>query len=126
MTELQILSAVKNHNGSMEYTELLNLDLTDPIRDPLADKTRIEQMIKNELLEGDAQPYHIISISDKGRLHLQNSCYLEEQNNKLAQETAKDKAEQQRQNRFLRITTLISLGIAAISASFALIGLFIK
>ena len=126
VTELQILSAIKNNGGSMEYTSLLNLNMTDHDRDTLADKTRVCQMLKDDLLDGTAGAFCTISISDKGRLYLQNACYLEEQNNKAAEQVAKDRADQDRQNRFLRITTIVSLGIAAMTAATTLLGLFVK
>lgn len=126
MTELQILSAIKNNGGSIEFTALLNQNMTDANRDSLADQERIKQMIKNGLLSGKTDAYCHISITKPGRLHLQNATYLEEQNKKRETVDAESKSEQKRQNRFLRITTLVSLGIAAITTLIALVGLFVK
>jgi hypothetical protein len=38
MTELQILNAVKNNGGSIEFTALLNLGKTDLTWEPVADQ----------------------------------------------------------------------------------------
>lgn len=122
MTEIQILSAIKNHDGSMEFTELLNLNMTDANRDPIADRSRIEQMIKDKLLEGKADANCVISISDKGRLHLQNSYYLEEQNKKFAEDTAKSKAKKNRHDWYLAIGSAIIAGL--IGLLFELIAFF--
>jgi len=126
MTDLQILTAVKNNNGTISYIDLLNLNLSDAYRDPSADKARIDQMIKDGFLEGRTDAYCQISITKPGRLRLQNAYYLEEQNKKIADEAAKSKAEQERQNRFLRFTTIISLAIAIISVIASFISIFVK
>lgn len=96
MTELQILSALKHNGGSMDYATLINLNMTDVNRDALADQARIKQMIDDKLLVGKADAFCNISISDIGRLHLQNACNLEDQEKKLAKESAKNQAKKNR------------------------------
>lgn len=93
MTEFQILSALKNNGGCMEYTALLNQNMTDTNRDPSADEARISQMIKDKLLEGKAEAYHNISITKYGRMFLQDA--LQAINEKL-----KDQAKQEKQQSF--------------------------
>ena len=92
MTNKQILSALKNNNGCMEYTALLNLNITDTCRDPLADEARIEQLLKDNLLNGKADAYCHISITKKGRLYLQDTAYFEDHNKQLADKAANDNA----------------------------------
>ncbi len=96
MTEFQILSAVKNNGGCMRYVDLLNLNLTDVNRDPLADKARISKMIEAKLLEGKTEAYCSISITKEGRLFLQDAYYIEEQNSKLAYDRANEISNQKR------------------------------
>lgn len=122
MTELQILSAVKNNGGSIEYTALLNLNMTDTNRDSLADEARIEQMIEDGLLKGKTDAYCHISITKPGRLHLQNAYYLEEQNNKLTDEAAKNKANEHRHDWKLAIGGAVIAGL--IGLVFELVAFF--
>lgn len=113
MTDLQILSAVKNSGGSIQYTALLSLNVADTHQDTLADKARIEKMIADKLLSGQTEAYCNISITNPGRLYLQNAAYLEDIQKQREQEYADTRAEEKRHNFFLRVTTVISLGIAA-------------
>ena len=121
MTELQILSAVKNSGGSIQYTALLSLNVSDTHQDALADKARIEKMIKDNLLSGKTEAYGSISITNPGRMYLQNAAYLEDISKQRDKEYANIRAEEKRHNKFLRITTLISLGIAAVTLILTLI-----
>lgn len=115
MTEFQILSALKNNNGSMEFTELINLNITDVNRDALADQARIKQMIDDKLLVGKADAFCNISISDIGRLHLQNSCNFEEQEKKLAKERAKNQAKKNRHDWSLAIGSAVIAGLVGLA-----------
>lgn len=126
MTDIQILSAIKNNGGSMDFVSVLNLNITDNNRDALADKSRIEKMINDKLLEGKTNAHCQIVITDAGRQFLQDQYYLEEQRQKDAQEAAKDKADQKRRNRFLCATTIISLVIAALAVAIAFVELIMK
>ena len=71
MTELQILNAVKNNGGSIDFTALLNLGKTDLTWEPIADQQMIEQLIDGKVLSGKTEAYscirhisssHIISL----------------------------------------------------------------
>lgn len=118
MTELQILSAIKNNGGSIEFTSLLNLNMTDTKRDILADKARIKQMIEKGLLEGKADAFSYVSISDRGRLYLQNAQYLEEQQQKLANYTAQNEAKKNRHDWYIAIISGLIAGLIGIVAEF--------
>lgn len=122
MTELQILSVIKNKGGSIGYTDLLNQNLTDSNRDSRADKARIEQMIQKGLLEGRTDAFCSISITDTGRLHLQDATYLEDQNKKLAKEAADNKSKENRHDWFLTIGGAVVAGL--IGLAFELIAFF--
>ena len=122
MTDLQILSALINNGGSIEYTDLLNLNISDTKRDSVADKARIEQMIKDGLLEGKTNAYCHISITDRGRLHLQNTYYLEEQKQKLAEDAAKNEAKKNRHDWYLALGGAFIAGL--IGLAFELIAFF--
>lgn len=115
MTELQILSVIKNNGGSIEYTALLNQNLTDTNRDTLADKALIEQMIGDKLLVGQTGAYCLISISGKGRLYLQNAYNLEEQNKKLAQDAAKNESKKNRHDWGLAIGGAVIAGLVGLA-----------
>lgn len=123
MTEFQILSAVKNNGGSIEYTALINLNISDVNRDGLADKARIEQMLNKGLLKGKADAYCHISISDEGRLYLQDACNLEDQNKKLAEDVTRNKAKKKRHDWQLAIGGAFIAGL--IGLAFELIAFFL-
>lgn len=123
MTELQILSVIKNNGGSIGYTDLLNQNLTDTARDGSADKVRIEQMIEAGLLSGRTDSYCSISITDLGRLRLQDATYLEEQKQQLADEAARDDSKNKRHDWYIAIlgalfASLIGLAFDAIAYFF--------
>ena len=122
MTELQILSAVKNSGGSIQYTALLSLNASDTHLDPIADKERIDEMIEKKLLSGKTEAYYNISITKEGRMYLQNAAYLEDQNKKLAQDAAKNKAKQNRHDWYLALGGAFIAGL--IGLAFELIAFF--
>ena len=115
MTEFQILSAIKNNGGNIGYTDLLNLNMTDPVRDPLADKARIEQMIRNGLLNGATDAYCLISITDAGRRYLQDACYLEEQKKQLAEQASKKETNERRHKWILAIGSAFIAGLIGLA-----------
>lgn len=123
MTDFQILSAIKNSGGSMEYTALLNLNMTDTNRDSLADKARINEMIKAKLLSGKTESFCLISISDAGRLHLQNAYYLEEQKKKFAEDSAQNETKKNKHDWILTIGGAFIAGL--IGLAFELIVFFV-
>ena len=90
MTDYQILSAVKNNGGTIDYVKLLNLGLSDPFYDPLADKQRIETLIKKNYISGKTDGFASISLTNEGRKHLQTLQHLEKTNkNRTKKETLK-------------------------------------
>lgn len=115
MTEFQILSAIKNNDGSIEYTALLNLNMTDTKRDTLADKERIKKMISKGLLKGKADAFCQITITNRGRLHLQNAYYLEEQKQKFAKDNAKNEAKKNRHDWWLAIGGAFVAGLIGLA-----------
>ena len=120
MTDLQILSALHNNGGSMEFVALLNLNLTDPYRDTLADEERILELMKDHLVEGKAAAFCEITLTRRGRLFLQDEHYREERDHKNREADAARQAEEKLHSKFLRRTTIISIIAAAISAIAAL------
>lgn len=114
MTELQILSAVKNNGGVIQYTELLSLNLSDEYQDPQADKARIVKMINEGLLSGTAEAYSCICITATGRMHLQNATYLEKQNKKLTKDASKHEAKKNRHDWYLAIVGALIAAIVGL------------
>lgn len=100
MTDLQILTAVKNSGGTIRYTDLLNLGLTDAAFDPLADRARIHVLRYAGALSGDLSAYSSVSITAQGRLllaQLQTEVSLQqekEQKEHDAQQAAEEKERQ--------------------------------
>lgn len=115
MTELQILSAVKNNGGNIAFTSLLNLSITDTHQDPIADTARIEQMIKDDLLSGSTTAYGSISITKEGRVFLQNACYLEDHEKDLAKKASNDISKQHRHDWKLALGGAIAAGIIGLA-----------
>lgn len=76
MTEKQILTAVKNNGGHIEYTQLLSMNLSESKPRPRADKALIGILIRDGFLLGQAKASVLISITDAGELRL---CSLEDQ-----------------------------------------------
>lgn len=113
MTDIQILNAVKNNNGSIQYTELLNQSLTDAYIDGSADKERINNLIKSGLLEGETRAYCSISLKPEGRLYLQEKHYSDEQEQKIADYTANENAKKSKQD--WQIAVFSAIGGAVIS-----------
>ena len=96
MTELQILNAIKNNGGHMDYVSLMNLGKADTIWSPNADKQRIRQLINAQILTGDIEAQGTIRFGDVGYLRLQDLQQIEEKN---AQQAAKEENEKKSQHR---------------------------
>lgn len=111
MTELQILSAVKNNGGSMNYVELLNLGLTDPVRDSIADKQLIEKLIREKILSGETEAYSRITFGKEGRLRLRD---LQQSEDEIAKHVADIQSDKKADKRFQTSQTLIGIILGAV------------
>lgn len=92
MTELQILTAVRNNKGPISYATLLGLNLAEPTPDSVSDKALITSLIEQKYLTGRTAAYSTISITEKGRLrlnHLNDIEKLKQKQEKLRQEDRK-------------------------------------
>ena len=107
MTDLQILSAVRDNGGSMEYTALLNLGLSYPNYDSLADKARIEKLIEDGYLRGQTQAYCTIALTEQGRLYLQQMQQAQDELRAQAAEKAKEKRRQHRHDWLIAIFSTV-------------------
>ena len=96
MTELDVLTILKDNNGRFSFVELLNHGRSDAVSNPSADKVLIRRMIKDGTLRGETSAYSTIYLTDAAYLRLRE---LEEQEHK-AQESAKEKTEKEKQQRF--------------------------
>lgn len=96
MTELQILSAVKNNGGSIGYVDLLNIGLSDPEFDSLADRDLIRTLIASDVLSGKQEAYSQISFGKNGRLRLRE---LNQQDQERAQKEDKERSDNRAQRR---------------------------
>ena len=94
MTELQILSVVKNNGGSIGYVDLLNIGLSDMELDSLADRDLIREMIQSGVLSGNQDAYTTIHLGKKGRLRLKELQEQEQQRSQQAAYSAKQKSDQ--------------------------------
>lgn len=111
MTELQILSAVKNNGGSIGYVALLNLGLSDPVHDPLTDRDLIRKLIDTQVLFGKPGANSTISFGKEGRLRLQELQQLDEEHRqKVSDNEANKKADRKSQ----LLNTLLGAVIGAI------------
>lgn len=109
MTELQILNAVKNNGGSIEFTALLNLGKTDLTWEPVADQQMIERLIGDKALSGKTESYSTITFGKKGLLRLrelQQSKYDSDQ--KLAYDVAKDNRQRKHEWQMAVATAVLS------------------
>lgn len=112
MTELQILNAVKNNGGSIDFVELLNFGKVNQSWEPVADQKLIEELIGNKVLSGKSEAYSLISFGEKGLLRLRDLQQTEnEYNQKISYETAKDSRQRKHEWQMAFATaTLSSVG----------------
>ena len=106
MTDLQILTAVKDHHG-LQYTELLNLGLSCPNHDPIADNAQIEKLIQDKYLAGRAEAYCTVRLTNKGRLYLQQLQQELDKQCRQAAEKAEEKRHQYRHDWLIAIFSTI-------------------
>ena len=96
MTEFEILTAIKNRNGSIDYTELLNLGLTGNAFDTFVNEDLIKKLICDDVLSGEMRAFGKITFGSKGLLRLQ---VLEQLRQKEADDAAKAAEEKRSQRR---------------------------
>lgn len=94
MTELQVLSAIKNRGGSISYTDLLNIGASDNPWEPLTDRELIARLAEDQILSGGQCAYGKISFGKHGRLRLKELEQCEqERSQKAAEEIAGKRAQ---------------------------------
>lgn len=91
MDELQILSAIKDNGGSIQYTELLNRG-----KDPSADHQLLLSLVANDVVSGSLEPFSIICFGAAGHARL---SYLQSEKEKMDQQAAQDTKEKRKQFR---------------------------
>lgn len=96
MTELEILTAIKNNGDSIGYTELLNIGLTSQNGDVLTDSDLIEILIHQDVLSGNPNAFGRITFGKYGRLRLQQLQQLKQKSDEDAAKAAKEKRIQHR------------------------------
>ena len=109
MTELQILNAVKNNGGSIDFAYLINLGKTDRTWEPLTDRRLIEKLISEKVLSGNTGGFATISFGENGLLRLrdlQNAEYDSYQ--KLTNETSKESRQRNHEWRMVFATAILS------------------
>ena len=111
MTELQILNAVKNNGGSIDFIELLNMGKTDSSLDSIADKRLIEKLIKSEVLSGRTEAYALITFGKDGNLRLRD---LQQSANDLADHMANEQSEKYAAKRFQTSQTILGIVIGSL------------
>lgn len=97
MTELQILSAVKNNGGSIDYVTLLNIGLSDPEHDALTDRDLIHKLIDAQILSGKPGANSTISFGKEGRLRHRELLSQEDADRQAQQRTKEEQARLQRE-----------------------------
>ena len=111
MTELQILSAIKNNGGTIDYAQLINLGRTDTGWDPVTDKRLIQKLIQQQILSGKTDAYSTITFGTKGLLRYKELKQLEDD---LANQVADKKSEKNSNRRFQLLNTILGAVIGAI------------
>ena len=70
MTEIEILTAVKNNGGSIPFTQLLNNPPRGNKFNPADDSDRLQNLLSCNLLSGSANAYGTIALTPAGLKHL--------------------------------------------------------
>lgn len=134
MTELQILSAVKNNGDRISFTKLLSLNCCDPEPYASHDKALIKSLISAGYLRGGVRAYATISMTDEGRKYLAQLISEEDLATQAKEELSKQKAQEEEQQRFENklaiLNALIPIGTFLLGALFGyladLLRLFLK
>lgn len=109
MTEFQILTAIRNNGGSIGFTDLMDLGLLGSKPDGNADKYRIERLLVDHYISGDARADGTIRMEPKGTVLLDQ---LEEKLKQLEQDRADEIAKEKRERKFSAILAISSELIA--------------
>lgn len=105
MTVLEILTNVKEAKA-IDYVELLNKNNTD--KDHIADKSRIEELLRNNYLKGSTEPYSTITLTNKGQ------CLLDELQ-KTEKDTAQEKSNKKKERKFEIVLAIIGIIVSLLS-----------
>ena len=111
MTELQILTAIKNSGNSIRFTDLLNQGLTDPKPDPNSDKLRLEYLLSENYISGKMGAYERLSLTPKGIAHLDQ---LQQELQKQDDDRSYAAAQTRKQKNFDLISSLVGAVLGAI------------
>lgn len=114
MTEFEILTVLKERNGSIEYVELLNIGRTGQVHDTFTNEDLIKKLLSDRVLAGNADAYGYIRFGAKGRLRLQQ---LEQLRQKEAEDAAKASNEKRDQRRHNLLVAIISTVIGSVFGS---------
>lgn len=115
MNELQFLCALKNAGGSMQYTDLLNLGLAEPVHDPNSDRKRIVHLRDLGEITGELKAYKRLEITPKGIARLDAE---KQELDKIIEDRTYDSANQRRQNKFSLLSAFL---VAAFGSALTLI-----
>ena len=134
MTELQILSAVKNSGDRISFTKLPSLNCCDPEPYASHDNALINSLISAGYLRGGVRAYATISMTDEGRKYLAKLISEEDLAAQAKEELSKQKAKEEEQQRFENklaiLNALIPIGTFLLGALFGyladLLRLFLK
>ena len=115
MNELQFLCALKNAGGSMQYTDLLNLGLAEPVHDPNSDRKRIVHLRDLGEITGELKASTRLEITPKGIARLDAE---KQELDKIIEDRTYDSANQRRQNKFSLLSAFL---VAAFGSALTLI-----
>lgn len=105
MTDFQILTAIRNNGGSIGFTDLLNQGLSDPKPDTKADKHRVENLLADRYISGDACAYGTLRMERKGTALLDQ---LEQKLNQLEKDRADEVSKEKRERKFSIVLAILS------------------
>ena len=116
MTELQILSAVKNNGGSIDFAELINHGKTDTGWEPTADQALINKLIDAKVLSGKTEAHSTITFGKEGLLRLRD---LQQAADNLSKQMTDKQSEKNADRRFQLFNTLLGAVIGAVATLLA-------
>ena len=111
MTELQILSAIQNNGGSIEFTDLLNQGLTDPKPDPTSDKLRLKRLLSAKYISGKLGAYEWLYLTPEGIARLDQ---MQQELQKQDDDRSYAAAQTRKQKSFDFISSLVGAVLGAI------------